>query len=71
MNDRSEQGGVGRRFWEQVTQLFRWIKEQGQSNPLPFFLVVILLLTLVWVTWETYRRGNLGFGDKRDGSPTL
>jgi hypothetical protein len=64
MDERAEQQTVMKRLGEQIASVFGWVKKQVRSNPLPFILVVILLLFLTWVTWETSRLDNLGFGEK-------
>jgi hypothetical protein len=64
MDERAKQRPVIERLRKQITGLFRWIKNQWQTNPLPFILVMILLLFLIWITWETCRLDNLGFGEK-------
>lgn len=61
MNNETKQESIMKRFWEQITNLFRWIKNQWQINPLPSILVVILVLFLAWILRETARLDNLGF----------
>jgi uncharacterized protein YjbI with pentapeptide repeats len=64
MNRKTKRGTETKRLSEQITTLFGWIKEQARSNPLPSLLVAILFVLLAWITWETYRRNNLGLGEK-------
>jgi uncharacterized protein YjbI with pentapeptide repeats len=64
MNEETERNSAIKRLWEQIVGVFRFLKNQWQTNPLPSIVVVILLLLLAWITWETRRLGNLGFGDK-------
>jgi uncharacterized protein YjbI with pentapeptide repeats len=61
MDNETKQKPIIRRFWEQITNLFGWIKDQVQNNPLFSVLVVILLLLFTWIVWETARLDNLGF----------
>lgn len=64
MHEETEQKSTIKRLGEQIADVFRWVKNQWQTNPLPCILVVILLLLLAWITWETGRLDYLGFDDK-------
>jgi uncharacterized membrane protein YqjE len=63
-DDKAEQKTVLKRLGEQIASLFRWAKNQWQISPLACILLMILVLFLAWITWETRRLDNLGFADK-------
>ncbi len=62
MNENAEQKSIGKQFLAQVIGVYDWIKRQVRTNPLPCFIVVILLGVLAWIVYETARLDNLGFG---------
>jgi hypothetical protein len=57
MNEETKQKSAIKQLWEQIVGVFGWVRDRWLS-----ILVVVLLIFLIWITLETARSGNLGFG---------
>jgi uncharacterized protein YjbI with pentapeptide repeats len=57
MDERTEQKTVIERLGEQITELTKWIKNQWQTNPLVFVIVIILVGSIVWAGYLRLFRG--------------
>jgi hypothetical protein len=62
MDERAEQGTAIKRLGKQITELFKWIKNQWQTNPLVFVIVVALVGAIAWAGYLRIFEGR-GWAD--------
>lgn len=62
MDGRTGQEAVIKRLGEQITDSFKWAKNQWQTNPLTFVIVIILVGSIVWAGCLRFVKGR-GWAD--------